>query len=86
MESAVFAEVCAAAGLPFLVVRAILDPLDFSLEYLFQKEGDAPRPPGQNPFQVPPLKDLADLARRRLTAFTMAWLAEAAAGRSFPEA
>jgi adenosylhomocysteine nucleosidase len=73
MESATFAELCGAANLPFLVVRAILDPLDFSLAYLFQADGSTPRPRGQNPFQVPPLKPLADQARRSLTAFIIAW-------------
>lgn len=84
MESAVFAEVCRAAGLPFLVVRAILDPLDFSLAYLFQADAHTPRTRGNNPFNVPPLKALAEPARRSITAFTAAWLTELAAGRRIP--
>lgn len=60
LESAAFAQVCQGAGLPFLVVRAILDPLDFSLP---------------NPLAwTPALRELADRARASLTAFTTAWL------------
>jgi adenosylhomocysteine nucleosidase len=74
MEGAAFAGACRAAGLPYLVVRAILDPLNFQFP--------ESRPPTdglypcrrQYPFKSPPLSDLADLARRSLTTFAAAWL------------
>lgn len=69
MESAVFAEACKNAGLPFLVVRTVLDPLNFHLP-----QPDQNKPPRPNPFQSPPLSDFADRARRSLTAFAAAWL------------
>lgn len=71
MESAVLAGACKNAAIPFLVVRAILDPLDFHLPEMGRKN-----PPRPNPFKSPPLSNWADLARRNLTAFTAAWLDE----------
>jgi nucleoside phosphorylase len=65
LESAAFAGACQTWGLPFLVVRAILDPLEYNLTAAV---------PGKNPVKMPPLSDFAALARRSLTAFTAAWL------------
>jgi hypothetical protein len=70
LESAAFAQVCRAAALPFLVVRAILDPLNLSL----------PQPTGGSQTRIkiswktPPLREFADRARASLTAFAIAWL------------
>jgi len=68
MEGAALAGACQAAGIPFLVVRAILDPLDCHLP-----ESVRPR---KNPLKSPPLSDYADRARRSLTAFTAAWIGD----------
>ncbi len=70
LESAAFAEVCRTAALPFLVVRAILDPLNLSLP---QPVG-ASQPRIKISWKTPPLREFADRARASLTAFAIAWL------------
>ncbi len=70
MESAAFAEVCRAAALPFLVVRAILDPLNLPLPQL---TGDS-KTRIKIFWETPPLPEFAALARASLTAFAIAWL------------
>ncbi len=68
---------CQAAALPFLVVRAILDPLNLSL----------PQPPGASQprikiaWKTPLLREFADRARASLTAFAIAWLDDLAGNR-----
>ncbi len=70
LESAAFAGVCQAAALPFLVVRAILDPLNLSLP----QPADASRTRVKIAWKTPPLREFADRARASLTAFASAWL------------
>jgi adenosylhomocysteine nucleosidase len=70
LESAAFAEVCRAAALPFLVVRAILDPLSLPLP----QPSAASRPRIKISWKTPPLQEFADQARASLTAFAIAWL------------
>ncbi len=70
LESAAFAEVCRDATLPFLVVRAILDPLNLSLP----QPAGASQPRIKNSWKTPRLRELADRARASLTAFAIAWL------------
>jgi len=66
MEGAALAATCQAAGVPFLAVRAVLDPLDYQLpESVSHRE---------NPWKHPPLRHFADLARQRLTTFAAAWI------------
>ncbi len=78
LESAAFAQVCRAAALPFLVVRAILDPLNLPL----------PQPTGGSQTRIkiswktPPLREFADRARASLTAFAIAWLDDMAGNRN----
>lgn len=80
MESATLARVCAAAGVPFLVVRAILDHLDYQLPDPVEEQSSGdPRPRRVNPLKTGPLSELADRARRSLTAFAAAWIEAMAA-------
>ncbi len=83
MESAVLARICRAAGLPFLVVRAILDHLEYHLpEPAAEISRSHPRGRRVNPLKVPPLSELAEPARRHLAAFAAAWIEEMAGNRS----
>jgi adenosylhomocysteine nucleosidase len=80
MESATLARVCRAAGVPFLVVRAILDHLDYQLpDPPEEKSGGDPRSRRVNHLKTGPLSELADRARRSLTAFAAAWIEAMAA-------
>jgi len=70
LESAAFAEVCRAAALPFLVVRAILDPLNLPLP----QPTDGSKTRIKVFWKTPPLREFAARARDSLTAFAIAWL------------
>ena len=70
LESAAFAEVCRAAALPFLVVRAILDPLNLPLP----QPTDGSKTRIKVSWKTPPLREFAARARDSLTAFAIAWL------------
>jgi nucleoside phosphorylase len=80
MESAVLARVCGAAGVPFLVVRSILDHLDYHLpDSDEERSGGDSRPRRVNPLKTGHLSELAEQARRSLTAFAVAWIEAMAA-------
>jgi adenosylhomocysteine nucleosidase len=70
LESAALAALCQAAGAPYLVVRAVLDPLEFPWP-----SGLADSPRKQELEQVPGFKANAALARGALAAFLQGWAA-----------
>ena len=84
MESATLGRVCRAAGVPFLVVRAILDHLDYQLaDPVDDKSRGDLRLRRVNPLKSGPLSELAEAARCSLTAFAAAWIEEMA--HSWPD-
>lgn len=87
MESAVFALACARASVPWLVVRAVFDPLDTTLpslsgaldeagnvDYLGLADYLMHHP--SDVLKLPKLRYLAEQSREAITAFIHAWIGE----------
>jgi len=89
MESSELASACAGAGIPFVVVRAVLDPLDYHIPDIADAIDEDGSTDGlaiaehlvKNPsdfFKLPKLQYLASQARASITAFIDAWMEEGA--------
>ncbi|MFA4874057.1 MAG: hypothetical protein WC956_07105 [bacterium] len=87
MESTALAAACAAVGVPYLVVRAVLDPLDHAIPDFSDSLDEAGRPDGlalaehllKHPYdalKLPHLEYFASQARHSITAFVDAWIKE----------
>lgn len=85
MESSELAAACEDAGIPFVVVRAVLDPLDYHIPDLADAIDDDGSTDGfalaehlvKRPadfLKLPKLQYLASQARTSITAFIEAWL------------
>lgn len=87
MESSVFAAACAKNNVPYIVARAVLDPMDIELPKL----GDAIDPEGKTDFfglaehiirrpmdllKLPQIEYLATEARRAISQFVNGWISK----------
>ncbi len=89
MESATLARVCSAAGIPYVVVRAVLDPLDYEFPDLDGAVDESGNTDGialagrllRRPcdlLKLPKLEYLASQARQSITSLIEAWLRQEA--------
>ena len=87
MESSILAQACSDSKIPFIVVRAVLDPLDFelpSIDDAIDEDGSTDGLALAEHFvkkpadflKLPKLGYLASQARNSITAFINAWLEE----------
>jgi adenosylhomocysteine nucleosidase len=89
MESAALARACSAAGIPYVVVRAVLDPLDYEFPDLDGAVDESGKTDGvalasrlirrpSDLLKLPKLEYLASQARQSITSLIEAWLRQEA--------